>query len=1093
VAGAFLAILGGFEARLDSGVSLALPTHKYKALLAFLAVPAGQLHPRDKLVALLWGDRSHDQGRAALRQAVWALRRALNSTPPAALVLEGDTIGLNAEAVRVDVADFERAAAAHDPAGLARAAALYRGEFLAGVAAREPPFEEWLIVQRERLAELAIEAMARLLRLEQKAGNTEAAVKAALRLLALDPLEEPIHRTLMQLYVQLGRRGAALRQYQTCVSVLQRELGVEPEPETKQLYQHILRARPARAPDQPALPGPAESSAVDDQVRFGMSGADAPLIGRGSEMARLRELLDDARRGHGAVVAIEGEAGIGKSRLLAELVAEASSSGMRVLLGRCYESEQILPFGPWADALRSGRTLREGGILHGLEPVWRAELARVFAEIADPALPPPSDDARRLFESLTRLLEAAAAVTPLVLLLEDVHWADDMSLRLLAFVGRRIAAQPVLVGMTARREELADAPALLRTLDELQDEKRLARLPLPPLARADTLALMQTLIGPGREAADLARLGARVWALSQGNPFVVAEAVQAVVERGTAEPFPLAVPDRVRAMISRRLEHVGMKSRELAAVGAVIGRAFTFALLRQAAGASEPEAAEAVEELVRRQILRNVGDHFDFMHDRVREVVYGQLLLPRRVLLHRAVAEAIEALHADARATQILALGLHYLRGEVWNKAVAYLGQAGAKAIERSAYREAAECLEQAVAALKHLPMDRQWIPPAIDLRLDLARPALYQLGHVKRATAVLREAEALARALGDDRRLGRVTAHLIFCLRMLGEKPLAIEAGQRALRIAERLSDLETEILGNTSLGQVFHDKGEYRRAGALFRRNIEILVGELALESFRGGAPRSIHSRTCLATSLAELGEFDDAAARADEAIRAAQALERPQSFVVASAGLGHVLLRRGDWPRAVEILEPALTVARTADVALWFPRIASTLGAAYLLTGRVPEARGLLEEALDRTIAGELMHQRALILVWLGEAALALGHLSEAEQTANQALRLSRDNDEGGHETWALRLLGEIRSRVIPPDSATSADYYGQALALARTLEMRPVVAHCLLGLGVLSCSVTPNDRGRAHLDAAIAMFHEMGMGFWLAKATSALKTV
>jgi tetratricopeptide (TPR) repeat protein len=790
------------------------------------------------------------------------------------------------------------------------------------------------------------------------------------------------------------------------------------------------------------------------------------------------------------VVTIEGEAGIGKSRLLAELAADASRCGLRVLLGRCHESEQILPFGPWADALRSGGVVPEDGAVRGLEPAWRAELARLFPELASPGLPTPSDDARRLFETVTHLLEAAAAVTPLVLLLEDVHWADDMSLRLLAFVGRRIAAQPVLVGVTAREEELGDVPALRRTLDELQDEKRLTRLHLTSLDRPGTLALMHTLIGPGREPADLERLGAQVWAVSQGNPFVVTEALRAVAERGTTEPLPMAVPDRVRAVISRRLEHLGTRSRELAAVAAVIGRAFTFTLLRHAGEASEPEAAEAVEELVRRQVLQYVGDHFDFMHDRVREVVYGELLPPRRVLLHRAVAEAIEALHGDAREWHSLALGLHYLRGEVWDKAVAYLGRAGGKAIERSAYREAAECLEQAVGALKHLPTDPQRMAQGIDLRLDLARPTLYQLGHVKRAAAVLHEAEAMAHAVGDDRRLGRVTAHLTFCLRAMGQKPQAIEAGERALRIAKRLSDLGIEIPANTSLGQVFHDKGDYQQAVALFRRNIEVLVGELSLQSFRGGAPRSIHSRTLLASSLAELGEFDEAVRRAGEGIRTALALERPHSVVVASAGLGHVLLRRGRFTHAVEILEPALRIARATDVALWFPRIASTLGAVYVLADRPTEARDLLEEALDRTIARELMHQRALIMVWLGEAALALGRLAEAEEMAERALWLARDNGERGHEAWALRLLGEIGWRSGPPGSGKGANDYRQALVLANALGMRPVVAHSLLGLGTLGGPGTPHGSCRGYLETAVTMFREMGMELWLAKAESTL---
>src|SRR5262245_4952105 len=1079
-----LQLFGGFRAWLDPGDVVRMPTRKAEALLAYLALPAGQTHPRDKLASLLWGELSEAQARASLRQSLFRLRRALGAAEMGRLRVGGDGVALDPTGVAVDVAAFEQAMATTSPAALARAAEIYQGDLLAGLAVAEPPFEEWLLAERERLRERALEALARLLAHHRSAGDLDAAVRTALQLAALDPLQESVHRTLMRLYVDLGRRGAALRQYQHCVAVLRRELGVEPEHKTQQLYQLVLRARPATSPE-PRMPA-AASAAGEAQVRSALPAADAPLIGREAEMVQVQVLLEDARRGRGGVVAIEGEAGIGKSRLLAELASAGWRSGFRVLLGRCHESEQILPFGPWAGALRAGGVVREDGAVRELPPVWCAELARLFPELAQANLPAPSDDARRLFESLTRLLEAAAAEAPLVLLLEDVHWADDMSLRLLAFVGRRIAAQPVLVAVTARTEELAGVPALRGTLHELEDDKRLTRLPLAPLARAETLALMHALIGQGREVSDVAQLGDQVWAVSQGNPFVVAEALRAVPETGATAAWQLGMPDRVRAVIARRLEHLSATGRELAALAAVVGRDFTFGLLRHAAVADEHEVAEAVEELVRRQVFQHVGDRFDFMHDRVREVVYGELLPPRRVLLHRAIADAMEALRARGGQTHSLRLGLHYLRGEVWDKAVAYLGQAGAGAIARSAYREAAECLEHAIAALANLPTGRHHVIQAIDLRLDLARPTLYQLGDVQRAATVLREAQALARVLDDERRLGRVTAHLVFCLRALGDKAGALEAGRHALRIARRFSDLDIEIPVNTSLGQVLHDKGESRHEARLLRRNIEALVGDLTLKSFRGGAPRSIHSRTCLVTSLAELGEFDEALTRADEAVHLAQAHDHPQSLVVASAGLGHVLLRRGDWAGAMEILEPALPVARAADHALWFPRTASTLGAAYILANRLAEARGLLEEALERTMARGLMHQRVLITVWLGQAALALGRPSEAAQLADQALQLSRDNQERGHEAWALCLLGEIGARSGHGDLRQSAEYYRQARARAEALGMRPAVAHALLGLGSLAGAALAPARGRQHIACARAMFREMGMEFWLAAA-------
>ena len=1070
-----LQLFGGFRAWLQPGRLVRLPTRKAEALVAYLAIPPGLVHARDKLASLLWGERSEAQARASLRQTLARVRRAVGASEGECLQVVANGVALDS-AIGVDVAAFERAVADASPASLAEAAALYRGDLLAGLALDEPAFEDWLLGERERLRELALEALARLLVEQRGTHRLEAAVQTALQLAALDPLQEAVHRTLMRLYLDLGRRGTALRQYQRCVAVLRRELNVEPEVETKQLYQHVLRARtvsagpPAPAPPAPPAPG-------DLQSHAGLPAADTPLIGRERELALLRRSLDEARRGRGAVVAITGEAGIGKSRLLVDLIGEAARGGERILLGRCHESEQILPFGPWVDALRSGGMVHDDAALGRLEPVWRAELARLFPELAGDGLPGPSDDVRRLFESATRLLEAAAAAAPLVVLLEDVHWADEMSLRMLAFAARHLVARPVLVAVTARAEELADAPSLRRVLDELEEERRLGRLALSPLDQSDTLALVRALLGAGRRGADATELGARVWAVSQGNPFVVTEMLKAVEQHPESEAAPGAMPDRVRAMIARRLEHLDARSRELAAVAAVIGRAFTFGLLWRAAGAAEPDAAEAVEELVRRQVLHHVGDRFDFAHDRVREVVYGGILPPRRALLHRAVARAIEAEAVEPPEPHTLAL--HHLRGESWDRAVVHLSRAAATAIDHSAYREADECLEQAIAALARLPGDAERLAQAIDLRLDLARPTLYQLGHVKRATAVLEEAEALARELGDEFRLGRVAAQLIFCYRALGRKDDAVATGRRALEIATRRADLEIEIPANNSLGQVFHDQGEYGRAAALFRRNIALLVGDLALRPFRGGAPRSIHARMCLASSLAELGEFDEATEWAEAALDSARALGHPHARVVAAAGLGHVLLRRGRWRPAVELLEPALATARAADVAVWFPRIASTLGAVYVLAGRPAAARGLLDEALERTLARDLVHLRALIVGWLGETALAEGNLGEALELAQRSLGLARDNAERGHEAWALRLLGEIHRRSDPAAADESARCYRAALALAESLGVRPLVAHAHAGLAALPDGTLAPAERRAHRDAAIATYRALGM--------------
>jgi len=280
-----LTLLGGFQARLEPGSAIALPTRKSQALLAYLALPPGRAHPRDKLAALLWGGIREESARASLRQALFAIRKALSDT--SAVWQDGDALALEPGAVEIDAAAFERLVREGTPAALERAAALYQGDLLSGFAVDEAPFEEWLLGERERLRELALEALAKLLAHQRKVGASEAAVQTALRLMTLDPLQEPVHRMLMRLYAEGGRRGAALRQYQQCVSVLGRELGIEPEPETKALYQEILRERPQhraavaedRAPRVERAPG---------------TGTETTLIGRADELTLLRNALAGA-------------------------------------------------------------------------------------------------------------------------------------------------------------------------------------------------------------------------------------------------------------------------------------------------------------------------------------------------------------------------------------------------------------------------------------------------------------------------------------------------------------------------------------------------------------------------------------------------------------------------------------------------------------------------------------------------------------------------------------------------------------------------------------------------------------------------------
>src|SRR5262245_39659360 len=289
-----LTLFGGFRALLDNDQALGIGIKKSQALLAYLAVPLGQAHPRDKLATLLWGDMRDAQARAGLRQTLFTLRKILGDPEPLRLV--GETVALEPTLVAVDVGTFEQRVALGTRDALGEAAAIYQGDLLEGLTLQERPFEDWLIAERVRLRELALEALARLLVQHRDAGALEEAVQIALRLVALDPLQEPVHRTLMRLYTQLGRRGAALRQYQFCVAALPRELRTEPDDETRALYQQILQRRAAPSSPLPSRgQGPRSASAGGEGMpHAGALTAETPLVGRALELAQLREAMKSA-------------------------------------------------------------------------------------------------------------------------------------------------------------------------------------------------------------------------------------------------------------------------------------------------------------------------------------------------------------------------------------------------------------------------------------------------------------------------------------------------------------------------------------------------------------------------------------------------------------------------------------------------------------------------------------------------------------------------------------------------------------------------------------------------------------------------------
>jgi DNA-binding SARP family transcriptional activator/tetratricopeptide (TPR) repeat protein len=912
-----LTLLGGFAARDAEHGLLHLPRRKAEALLAYLACGGGSSHPRDKLAALLWPDVSDAQARHSLRQTLASLRQAL---PPGALRIDGPTVGLDPDTADVDVLTFRRLAAEGTPGALAHAAAMYGGDFLAGLDVRDaPPFEEWLQSEREALRDLALTSLARVLAWQRDANDPAGALHTALRLLALDPLQEVVHRTVMRLMAAQGRRDAALRQYQTCVDLLQRELGVEPEAETKQLYREILRQREHSRPsvddarDRADLPAPASPPAPLGETA---------LVGRRWEMDRLRAGLDAVWDGRGIGFALLGEAGIGKSRLAGEMMAEATVRGGRGLVGCAHESEQILAFGVWRDLFRVPAMPRE--VLSKLDARQRADLAPLLSEA--PGSSAPTGDALQEFEAVTALLAALAGLSPTLVLLEDVHWADEMSLRLLAFATRRLASAPVAFLVTAREEELAAVPYVRRIFDEFRRSGHLEVIALSGLSAEETAELIMAATRTGAEATP--DTGQRLWAVSGGNPFVVLETLRAAREAGAVAEGRSDVTrsQRIRELVNARVERLGPHERSLAAAAAVLGQPSDFPLLSTVAGVSEDDAAEAVETLVRSRLLRAEGEQLVLTHDWLATVIYHELVAARRTILHRRAAKALEA---EPAAREPLRIGLHYARGGVWDKAALHLERAAVIAARTAAYHEATQCADLALDALAHLPASRECQERQAEVLL-LCGLGLLVTADFERGLWTYEEAERLAVATGDAARVRRARHGRSWTLGSLGRHAEALAAAESARALASESGDQLDALFADVIMDRARYSLGRYEECVVERPRVADVrpATGGSAPADLRYMDPRifPVHVRS---RALARRGEFAAAIRLGRGMLDAADRVGRAPGRVMGSLALGQAYLGQGEIALALPPLEQAASVSREAELwifsrALW-PRSA------------------------------------------------------------------------------------------------------------------------------------------------------------------------
>jgi tetratricopeptide (TPR) repeat protein len=832
------------------------------------------------------------------------------------------------------------------------------------------------------------------------------------------------------------------------------------------------------------------------------------FVGRETEMEALSQALEQARAGHGQVVACVREAGVGKSRLVYECIQSHRLQRWRVLESASVSYGKATPYFPVCDLLKryahvedrddactirakvTGQVLTLDDALQETIPALMALLDALPADSPFLTLDPPQR-LQRTLEALRRVLLRESQAQPLLLVCEDLHWIDSETQALLDRLAEGLPTARILLLVNYR-------PEYQHGWGSKTYYTQLRLDPLPP-AGADEV--LQALLGDDPSLAALKRL---LIARTEGNPFFLEESVRMLVETGVlvgepgacrlAQSLPtIQVPATVQAVLAARIDRLPPEDKRLLQTAAVIGTEVPLPLLQAIAELPEGALHRELAHLQAAEFLyeiRLLPDHaYTFKHALTHEVAYISLLLERRRALHARIVAALEALAGERVAEQVDRLAHHALRGEVWVKALTYCRQAGAKAMARSAHREAVGYFEQALSVLPQLPETRDTREQAIDLRLAL-RTALLPLGDLGQILGCLREAESLAAALDDPRRLGQVSRFLSFHFYLRGAYDQAIATAQRAVALAMASGDVVRHALANQYFGRALQAEGDYRRAIDCLGQALASLDGAQGHERFGQVNLPAVTFRALLTRCHAELGMFAEGRALGEEAIQIAEALAHPGSLMLALWGMGLLTLRQGDLPKALPWLERAVSLCHEADLPLYFLQMAAALGEAYSLAGRAADAVPLLTQALEQTMASETIVYQALCHHSLAEAYQLAGQLGEAYALAERTLVLAREHQERGHQAYALRLLGEIAVQREPPERDQAEVHYRQALSLAEELGMRPLQAHCHLRLGKLYVKTGRRDAARVELTAAIELYRAMAMTFWLPQAETSL---
>jgi class 3 adenylate cyclase/tetratricopeptide (TPR) repeat protein len=826
------------------------------------------------------------------------------------------------------------------------------------------------------------------------------------------------------------------------------------------------------------------------------------FVGRHAELEQLIRAQRLAGQGHGQVIAIVGEAGMGKSRLVHEFLRSQHTADWLILETTSPSYGRATPYLPVIELLRRYAQISSDDSTQSIREKVSDKILSLDFALQD-SLPPlldlldaldedhpfrsldPPQHRHHTYQAVTRLLLRESCKQPVIMVIEDLHWHDPLSLGLLNELVTATPSARLLLVVTYRPE----------FPDDFGNSPNYHQLRLDPLTNPGLAELLQALLGSD---ASLTAVKCLLAERTTGNPFFIEEIARALADTGVikgmrgsyflATPFAdIEVPPTVRAVLAARIDALPIAEKRLLEEAAVIGYNVAFSLLLEICELAENrlrgllDNLQAAEFLHATQIFPDL--QYAFKHALTHDVAYSGVLHERRRNIHARVVDATEKRYGDRLSEQVERLAHHALRGELWEKAVHYLRLAGGKAAARSALLDARTWFEQALELLEAHPDIRAGLEQAFDIRLEF-RPVLRQFGEGRKMLDHLRQAEAIAEELQDDRRLGQVCAAMTTVYSTLGELNEALATGGRALHIATRLGDLRLAIAATLYLHQAYHYRGEYERVAAGATDILEALPADWVHERFDMSFSASVAGRVWLIMSLAELGRFAEAAKYEAEAIRFAESSEHVFTICWAHFAASMMHFLRGDWEMARSRVDRWITTLRSANVPMQISWAVAASAWALAQLGEASEALNVIREAeqlLDREAASGIVAYGGWAYGAVGRACLLLGRPDEARRLADRALESSRQ--QPGFTAHALHLLGDTAIYPHGFDAEKGVAHYHNALLLAQLHCMRPLVAHCHFGLGKLYHHIGETEHAGDNFAAASRMYREMEMDFWL----------